>query len=305
MAIGKPNEAPFNALLRNFLESLDPAVKTVLNIPSMSHDSVANLAELAGADDLAAKRRTTAAEKRVEGAPDYSLEDLKKIVELASIVSPQGAMQSALPTAAAAAESAPKVPESLHYSVANLAKVMGAEELAGERMKDAERLRARRLGKDATAQEAMDQRIEEAMGDLGSTAKPAAKPELTLDEIEARDMAASAGAMPVDEEPAAPKAAKASEPVTRGDLDPDMQDMMGTTGVDPDDYDLAGGAKEPEVDYTDEAVGLFKNTHGTEFDPNSKMDREKLEKMRSMLESQGGLGKMSANQFALQVYRNS
>lgn len=123
---------------------------------------------------------------------------------------------------------------------------------------------------------------------------PAEKPE-------ARDMAASAEAMPVDEEPAAPAApkaapaAKASEPVTRGDLDPDMQDMMGTTG----------GAKEPEVDYTDEAVGLFKNTHGTEFDPNSKMDREKLEKMKGMLAKQGGLGEMSANQFALQVYRNS
>ena len=198
-------------------------------------------------------------------------------------------------------EAISKVPESLHYSVTNVAKALGAEELAGERMKDAERLRMRRIGKDATAQEAMDQRIEEAMGDLGSTAKPAAKPELTLDEIEARDMAASAKAMPADEEPAAP----ASKPVTRGDLDPDMQDMMGTTGVDPDDYDLAGGAKEPEVDYTDEAVGLFKNTHGTEFDPNSKMDRGKLDKMKGMLAKQGGLGEMSANQFALQVYRNS
>jgi len=62
---------------------------------------------------------------------------------------------------------------------------------------------------------------------------------------------------------------------------------------------------EPEVDYTDEAVGLFKNTHGTEFDPNSKMDREKLDKMKGMLAKQGGLGEMSANQFALQVYRNS
>ncbi len=62
---------------------------------------------------------------------------------------------------------------------------------------------------------------------------------------------------------------------------------------------------EPEVDYTDQAVGLFKNTHGTEFDPNSKMDRGKLEKMKGMLAKQGGLGEMSANQFALQVYRNS
>ena len=62
---------------------------------------------------------------------------------------------------------------------------------------------------------------------------------------------------------------------------------------------------EPEVDYTDEASRLFKNTHGTEFDPNSKMDMAKLDKMKGMLAKQGGLGGMSANQFALQVYRNS
>jgi len=122
---------------------------------------------------------------------------------------------------------------------------------------------------------------------------PAEKPE-------ARDMAASAEAMPVDEEPAAPaapkaapKAAKASEPVTRGDLDPDMQDMMGTTG----------GAKEPEVNYTDEAVGLFKNTHGTEFDPKSSKDKGKLENMKKMLAEDGGMKGRTPNQVALEFYR--
>jgi hypothetical protein len=99
-------------------------------------------------------------------------------------------------------------------------------------------------------------------------------------------------------------AAKAKKPVTRGDLDPDMQDMMGTTGDDPDDYDLAGGAEEPESDYTEQAIGLFKNTHATEFDPKSSMDKGKLEKMKKLLAKQGGLGDMSANQFALQVYRD-
>ena len=99
-------------------------------------------------------------------------------------------------------------------------------------------------------------------------------------------------------------AEKAKEPVTRGDLDPDMQDMMGTTGVDPDDYDLAGGAEEPEVDYTDKAISLFKNTHGSDFDPNSVKDKGKLEDMKKLLAQNKGK-EMSPNQFALQFYRES
>jgi len=58
-------------------------------------------------------------------------------------------------------------------------------------------------------------------------------------------------------------------------------------------------------DYEDQAIALFKNTHGTSFDPKSSMDRGKLEKMKSMLADMGGLGGMTPNQFALQVYRNS
>ena len=114
-----------------------------------------------------------------------------------------------------------------------------------------------------------------------------------------------AGALKSEAARQASVAAEAKKPVTRGDLDPDMQDMMGTTGVDPDDYDLAGGAEEPEVDYTQQAVDLFKTVHATEYDPKSSMDKGKLEKMKTMLAKQGGLGDMSANQFALQVYRNS
>lgn len=63
--------------------------------------------------------------------------------------------------------------------------------------------------------------------------------------------------------------------------------------------------EEAQEDYTQQAVDLFKTVHATEFDPKSSMDKGKLEKMKSMLEKQGGLGDMSANQFALQVYRNS
>ena len=62
---------------------------------------------------------------------------------------------------------------------------------------------------------------------------------------------------------------------------------------------------EDSDDYTDQAIALFRNTHGTSFDPKSRMDKGKLEKMRSMLADMGGMGDMTPNQFALQVYRNS
>lgn len=65
--------------------------------------------------------------------------------------------------------------------------------------------------------------------------------------------------------------------------------------------------EEPEVDYTDKAVEIFKDLHGTEFDPKSRMDGGKLEKMKSMLADVGGIGddKAAVNKFALQFYRNS
>lgn len=314
MALGKPNEAPFNALIRILKEKADPAVKTAQNIPSGLHGLVGMLAEAMGADELASERKATAQEKRVEGGYDINAEDLMKVVELAALTSPQGALGAAAEVAApegsgSMGEMASKAPENLHFSAANIAKALGAEEIARDRTEDGESLKARRLGKDATAQDAMDQRIEEAMGDLGSTAKPAAKPELTLDEIEARDMAASAKAMPADEEPAAAPAAPAepAEPAAPAATPAKAQTMSpaATAATEAAMGAVEEATAEPEVDYSDEAVGLFKNTHGTEFDPNSKMDREKLDKMKGMLSKQGGLGEMSANQFALQVYRNS
>ena len=60
---------------------------------------------------------------------------------------------------------------------------------------------------------------------------------------------------------------------------------------------------EPEVDYTDEAVGLFKNTHGTEFDPKSSKDKGKLENMKKMLAEDGGMKGRTPNQVALEFYR--
>ncbi len=121
-------------------------------------------------------------------------------------------------------------------------------------------------------------------------------PEPTAEEVVDQGLAAvdggMAGALKSEAARQASVAEEAKKPVTKEDLDPDMQDMMGT------------GAEEPETDYTEEAIGLFKNTHATEFDPKSSMDKGKLEKMKKLLAKQGGLGDMTANQFALQVYRD-
>jgi len=61
-------------------------------------------------------------------------------------------------------------------------------------------------------------------------------------------------------------------------------------------------SKEPESDYTEEAISLFKNTHATEFDPKSSKDKGKLENMKKLLAKNKGK-EMSPNQFALQFYR--
>ncbi len=61
---------------------------------------------------------------------------------------------------------------------------------------------------------------------------------------------------------------------------------------------------EPEMDYTDKAISLFKNTHGSDFDPNSVKDKGKLEDMKKLLAQNKGK-EMSPNQFALQFYRES
>lgn len=102
----------------------------------------------------------------------------------------------------------------------------------------------------------------------------------------------------------------ADEKPANDDYDPTKHDMYGSglnDDYDPTKNDMYGTQTDEveAVDYTDEAVGLFKNTHGTAFDPNSRVDREKLQKMKNMLAKQGGLGEMTPNQFALQVYRNS
>jgi len=89
----------------------------------------------------------------------------------------------------------------------------------------------------------------------------------------------------------------------------DNQDMFGTG---PAAVDVSGDRKaevisEDPEDYTDKAIEIFKDLHATEFDPKSRMDRGKLEKMKSMLADVGGIGdeEGAVNKFALQFYRNS
>ena len=134
-----------------------------------------------------------------------------------------------------------------------------------------------------------------AFGDPEPTAEGVVDQGLADVDVEEPAAPAEPAAKPEPAAPATPKAAPKAEAMR----------PAATAATEAALGPVEEATAEPEVDYTDQAVGLFKNTHGTEFDPKSRMDREKLEKMKGMLAKQGGLGDMSANQFALQVYRNS
>ena len=74
-------------------------------------------------------------------------------------------------------------------------------------------------------------------------------------------------------------------------------------GVDVSEAAKAEVVSQDPDDYEDKAIELFQNTHGTSFDPKSSKDLGKLEKMKSLLAEMGGMGEMTPNQFALQMYR--
>ena len=147
--------------------------------------------------------------------------------------------------------------------------------------------------KDARVQESRDR-----MNALRATR--AAKKEAELAKVEASDEPA----VPEEVEPAISESeASLSDHVDqRLSENPPAEPKKAEPA--PNDAALEAEA-EPVVDYTDEATGLFKNTHGTSFDNKSAMDREKLEKMKAALAEQGGLGGMTPNQFALKLYRSS
>jgi len=97
-------------------------------------------------------------------------------------------------------------------------------------------------------------------------AEGSAEPELSLDEIEARDIAASAREMGEEKAPAAKE-------------------------------------EEPKEDFTQQAIDLFQTAHYTPYDPKSSTDKKKLAQMVEKLERDGGLGEKTANQFSLEYYR--
>lgn len=298
MAIGKDGEAPLNALLYSLLDG-------IRMLPSDLQKTAGDLAKAMGNEELAEQKYAQATELQNRyGGTGRGRVDFKGLLDTVGEVG------------AATKKGVQSLPADMQTSVGNIAKLLGNEELAGERYKDAERLRKRYVGdddvdQDATIEEAIEQRMADLEADRAAKTKVSDEPAIRkrdarfldrLDERVLEDLL--------------------TEPVEDSDYDPTKNEMYGSG---PDDTppkaeamspaataatEAALGAveeatAEPEVDYTNEAVGLFKNTHGTEFDPNSKMDREKLEKMKGMLAKQGGLGEMSANQFALQVYRNS
>lgn len=52
------------------------------------------------------------------------------------------------------------------------------------------------------------------------------------------------------------------------------------------------------------ASALFARTHGTPFDPKSSMDRKKMAAITALM-SKAGSDKLTPNQFAMQIYRNT
>ena len=128
-------------------------------------------------------------------------------------------------------------------------------------------------------------------------------PEVSLEESEARDMEASLPPIDYEEELDAVTSGLGEEPEVVGAVESALQ---AGEEADTDAAEAAAPAEaeaEAEVNYTEQAISLFKNTHGTSFDEKSSKDRSKLEDMKSTLSKNKGKD-MTSNQFALQYYRD-
>jgi len=68
--------------------------------------------------------------------------------------------------------------------------------------------------------------------------------------------------------------------------------------------DVSGAAKAVPVAPDDQAEALFETVHGGSFDPNSSMDRGKLEAIKKNLVRDEYKG-LTPNQFALKMYREA
>tara|TARA_B100001094_G_C18068305_1_gene738630 strand:+ start:72 stop:683 length:612 start_codon:yes stop_codon:yes gene_type:complete len=76
-------------------------------------------------------------------------------------------------------------------------------------------------------------------------------------------------------------------------------------GPKPEDPDTAVGGEAQEVD-DPVAMSLFRDVHGGDFDPKSKMDKQKLQQIKQLLvkEDFGDLSdRGNRNKFALKIYR--
>jgi hypothetical protein len=73
---------------------------------------------------------------------------------------------------------------------------------------------------------------------------------------------------------------------------------------DEDEVDVSGAAKAVPVVPDDQAESLFATVHGGPFDPNSSMDRGKLEDIKKNLVREEFQG-LTPNQFALKMYREA
>jgi len=76
-------------------------------------------------------------------------------------------------------------------------------------------------------------------------------------------------------------------------------------GPKPEDPDTAVGGEAQEVD-DPVAMSLFRDVHGGDFDPKSKMDKQKLQQIKQLLvkEDFGDLSdRENRNKFALKIYR--
>ena len=148
-------------------------------------------------------------------------------------------------------------------------------------------------------------------------------------EFVAEEMAKVAKAEPKAKSKAKPKAKPEAKPEAKPKAEPEPTDRptgvpdyflatgdMRRTGVGVPDSPLGvdvSNAPKAEVisedpeDYTGKAIEIFEDLHGSEFNPKSSDDVGKLEKMKSMIAYEGGIGDSQAdiNKFALQFYRNS
>lgn len=135
-----------------------------------------------------------------------------------------------------------------------------------------------------------------------------------LDELSNEDLASFTPSTPTNTRETMPKLGDEMRSIDTGVIPSNYSTMpkleMGTTD-NPEAFSNAQksvaevAAQTPEANY-DEALlnKLFQTTHGTSFNPKAKGDVKSMGEIKTLLNEMGGkLGKVTPNQFALQIYR--